>query len=138
VEDVRGGVAEEKEHLRALEYLVEAGDILAVRLACAVVGVALDLYGQPLGSEQEVQIAAAAVGRTEFGLALGPKARVVQAQARDGLRGGAGVRIGELQPSAAAFRAAHGRFEREGDQGGGRDRRAADASDPPRAREAGW
>jgi hypothetical protein len=87
VEDVRGGVAEEEADLGALEDLVEAGDVPAVGLVGAVVGVTLDLDGQPLRPEEEVQVAAPAVGRTEFGLALGAEPRVVQAEARDGLGG---------------------------------------------------
>ena len=55
----------------------------------------LDLDGQSLGPEQEVDVVAAAVECTEFGLALGAKARVVQAQARDGFGGDPG-RVGEL------------------------------------------
>jgi hypothetical protein len=87
VEDVLGGVAEEASDLRALKYLVEADHIAAVGLSGAVVGVPLDLDSQPLGPEEEVQVTAAAVGRAEFDLALGVKAGVVHAQARDGLGG---------------------------------------------------
>ncbi|WP_405908042.1 hypothetical protein OG742_25215 [Streptomyces sp. NBC_00828] len=87
MEGVHGGETEQKANLRALKGLVEAGDVPAVGVAGAVVGVPLDLDGQPLGSEEEVQVAAAAVGGTEFGLARGVEACVVQAQAGDRLGG---------------------------------------------------
>ncbi|WP_344394310.1 hypothetical protein [Streptomyces vastus] len=52
VEDIFGGEPEESADLWALEDLVEAGDVAAVGLAGAVVGVALDLDGQALGAQR--------------------------------------------------------------------------------------
>ncbi|MFI8871864.1 MULTISPECIES: hypothetical protein [unclassified Streptomyces] len=53
-------------------------------------GPALDLDHQALGGEQEVGAQGAARRGVEDGLGHGVQARVVQAEARDGLGGGAG------------------------------------------------
>ncbi|WP_405600537.1 MULTISPECIES: hypothetical protein [unclassified Streptomyces] len=58
-----------------------------------MVRVALDLDGESFRPEQEVQETAPPVRRTQFHLALGAQARVVQAQARDGLGGGPGAGV---------------------------------------------
>ncbi|MFF4834743.1 hypothetical protein [Streptomyces sp. NPDC001315] len=107
-----------------MEDFVEAGDVAAVCVAGAVVGVSLDLHRQSRLPEEEVEVAAAAAGEAEFDLGLGAQAGIEHVQAGHRFRGGAGAAVGEAQPVPGAGAAAKRAFECDGERRHGGERRA--------------
>lgn len=93
--DLRCREAEDPADLRAALEIVESADVLGVRFTGAVKGVALDLYYEALGPEEEVRAEAAAIRCAEGRLCLGVESGVVDQEAGDRFGGGAGVGVEE-------------------------------------------
>lgn len=128
--DLRRREAEDAADLRAALEIVESADVLGVRFTGAVKGVALDLYYEALGPEEEVRAESSVIRGAEGRLCLGVEAGVVHQEAGDRFGGGAGAGVEEGEEAAGVSRAVPGAREfgverRESDERG-----AADSPDP--------